>query len=66
MALPCGGGVAGTSKRERAKGESEREYNLSRISTAWTVGELLAAREAARERRRRSADAKADYRKRQK
>ncbi len=39
---------------------------LFKISTAWTVGELLAAREAARERRRRNADAAADYRKRRK
>ncbi len=39
---------------------------LSRISTAWTVGELLAAREVARERRRRHTNHVADTRKRQK
>ncbi len=37
---------------------------LFNISMAWTVGELLAARGAASERRRRNADAAADYRKR--
>ena len=37
--------------------------DLFRISTAWTVGELLAAREAARERRRRNTDHVADLRK---
>ena len=40
--------------------------DLFRISTAWTVGELLAAREAARELRRRKTDIMADLRKRRK
>ena len=52
--------------RNQAKGESEGAHNLHKISTLWTVSELLAAREVARERRRRNADAAVDYRKRQK
>ena len=52
--------------RNQAKGESEGTHNLHKISTLWTVSELLAAREVARERRRRNADAAVDYRKRQK
>ena len=43
-----------------------RHSDLFKISTAWTVGELLAAREAARELRRRKTDTMADLRKRQK
>ena len=45
---------------------SRNQSDLPKISTLWTVGELLAAREAARERRRRNADAVVDYRKRRK
>ena len=55
-----------TFLRERAEKENESMYNLNKISTLWTVSELLAAREVARERRRRNADAAVDYRKRQK
>ena len=73
MALHGGTGVADISKRERER-EREREsgernesrYNLNKISTLWAISELLAAREVARERRRRNADAAVDYRKRQK
>ena len=66
MALHGGTGVADISKRERAEKENESMYNLNKISTLWAVSELLAAREVARERRRRNADAIVDYRKRQK
>ena len=52
--------------RNQAKGESEGAHSLHKISTLWTVSELLAAREVARERRRRCADRVADARKRQK
>ena len=43
-----------------------QSLKLFKISTAWTVGELLAAREAARERRRWNNNHVADLRKRQK
>ena len=66
MALHGGTGVADISKRERVEKEKESVYNLNKISTLWAVSELLAAREVARERRRRNADAAVDYRKRQK
>jgi hypothetical protein len=55
-----------TFLRERAEKENESMYNLNKISTLWTVSELLTAREVARERRRRCADRVADSRKRQK
>ena len=55
-----------TLLRERVEKEKESVYNLNKISTLWTVSELLAAREAARERRRRCVDRTVDYRKRQK
>jgi hypothetical protein len=55
-----------TFLHEREDEEKESVYNLNKISTLWTVRGLLAARKAARERRRRNADAMVDYRKRQK